>query len=169
MEHDDLTDTTMTGAEVQDMVGFSDGHKFYQALMPVPVFDAQIKVDGGGRVFSLNAVGDFVFFLPVPLALGSLTLHIDQIIVGVRDADAGDYVDRVLLRYTEQDGDLTTALDDGTNRTAKGAYTYGDGGAGVVDPEDTTGHALVMVYLIGSITTPSDLDIGVVSARCWYE
>jgi len=99
--------------------------------------------------------------LPLPSTLGALSLHIDAVRLDVYDADADDYINSVRLWRYKHDG-YVEDLNDGTNRTAAGQYTY------TFTAADCAGYGVgINVFCV--CTTVEQLRFGPIKVRCWYE
>jgi hypothetical protein len=107
---------------------------------------------------------NIVYKFPLPVIIGDKNLVINTINLEIDDADAGDYVDDVIILAREDYNTQDTAYSDGTNRTAAGSYSYDLN-------EITIGgtYESFVVYVKCQNTNASDLDITNVRIEYWYE
>ena len=126
--------------------------------------DGLIKVVGG--IYTIGAGPATIyasFVIPLPCAKGSLKLYIDNIIIGITDADASNYLTQIYLYGISADTS-TSVYTSGTNRTSAGTYTYDTSDA------DMSSYAAAEIWLrIESDTSGSDFDFYKIGATCYYD
>jgi hypothetical protein len=161
-----LTDVTMTGAELEDALAFGSGNVVEFTCPYSGDNPSGCLLPNTGLVTGAGGTdGSAYFHLPVPYSLGSLTLKITHVTVDVWSGDATDYIDQINVYATDWDT-FATLHTDLTN--------VGDGGAETVTQalsggtEDVSVYRSVNVRLYCVCTTLGDLDIGGVTLRGYY-
>lgn len=103
------------------------------------------------------------FELLTPTTKGSLKLYISEAKVGLRDADAGDYITALsVYGYTDQ-STSTLVYTEGTDRTSPATVTYPIGAT------DMSTYLSVKVVLNLICTNATDIDISFVRMKCYYD
>lgn len=127
------------------------------------ITDNPTKVVYNAAVFSNVDGTDLLlrYMCPLPTAKGSLKLYVDDVRVGVKDADDGDYLSDVAVygvKYTE----ITVLNNDATNRTSANTYTYS------FTAKDASSYDCVIVRLQLACADANDVDITSVELKCYY-
>ena len=104
-----------------------------------------------------------VWALPIPAVKGGLSLHIDEVRVGVRDADGANYLDQfsVIASIDHINNDLVHF--SGTNRTFADEFTYSIGDT------DMSSYLSIKIRLDFVVGTGGAMYISFVRMHCWYE
>jgi len=125
-------------------------------------YPAKIKASGGW-MSNVDAQDMYVLFnLPMPTTKGSLKLYISGLRLVIFDADATDYVTQVIIYPMKETGAAAAILQDTTDRTAQGDYTY------TFTAADCSTYDLISVYVQTVNTDAADLDFGPPLIRCYY-
>jgi len=153
--HDDLDDTTLTGAYLEDLLSFGSTNSAWYALMPLRSTATIAFRDAGYGATNVVTTGGslyLVWWCGLPTNKGGLKLYVNTTRVVIIDADANDYVSRVITRGV--DGAAVTSIDDdGTNRQAAGDWDYD------LADHDCSGYDRVYVLVEGDCSgTAADLD-----------
>jgi hypothetical protein len=166
MEHDDLTDTTLTGAYLEDLLMFGSGNATW-----VPCIFEMIgnstgtvgKAHGNYPTIQNTDGTDFtlMFHLPIPSVKGSLKLYVGDVRVNLWDVDAGDYVTAVYV-YGVTYNSATIVHQDLTNLTTIDSHTVSFGAA------DFSSYPMVGVRIDVEATNAADFNITSVEAECYY-
>jgi hypothetical protein len=165
MEHDDLTDTTLTGAYLEDLLMFGSANAAWVPFIFEVTLDGANDIGGSSLRLANEGANDsyWLFVLPLPTNKGGLKLHIADIRLDVMLADADDYVDLLLVQAVSNAGTLEV-VNDTTDRTAQGEYTY------AVTPDlDVSGHSLIRGRILTKQTTTDELIITGLFASCYYD
>lgn len=113
--------------------------------------------------------GNFVFSfqLPLPTTRGGLSLFINNIIVGLADAEATDYLDRVRVLGLTDENSFDTVFDDGDDFNAPAEIDYSSEGdwAG---PYDMSSYRAFTILMEAITDTPSAFDISYVLCDVYY-
>ena len=175
LDEDDMaTDSNTQAATQQSIKAYTDAANMIgsgnSAWVPcmLQMGEDNIFTTGGTTIKNIgSANGVHAWYLPLPRTRGGLDLYINSIKVTVWDADANDIIDHVYAYglSTDADGAASTLFtNDGTNRTAKGTYTYAIAGA----PLDISDYHTVNVALVCIHTGAGELDITSVRIECYY-
>jgi len=125
--------------------------------------DTRIYISGTNYSNSGATDEQMIFDLGgTPHIKSTLKLYISGLRVHVADADADDYVDIALLVATDYTGNLQL-LNDSTNRTAAGDYTYSFAAVDV----STYDSIRLRLYLF--CTNAGEIDISSVEVQCYYD
>jgi len=103
------------------------------------------------------------YIIPLPPVIGILKLYIESVRVGIQNADAGDYLDRVRLVQWTAYSTISVKLDDGTNRTTPEEYDYDFAAV------DFSGSKTNIVFLDCFATNAGDLNIAFVEVKYYYD
>lgn len=103
------------------------------------------------------------FAIPLPVTKGTKSLYIDAIIIGVEDADAGDYIDNAYLKKWTAYGTSSTEQTDATNRTSAAEVEFS------FTAEDLSDAKRVVVQVDVVATDANDLDISYVLVQYYYD
>jgi hypothetical protein len=165
MEHDDLTDTTLTGAQLEDLLMFGSGNTTWYPCSWIghsgTTRDYYISL-GTGHISNLNANdAGLRFDLMTPTVKGGLKLYITGSRVVINDADAGDYIDTTTV-YGYTNSALTALNQDATDYNSPAVW---DDTFGAVDCSSYNG---VFVFLNTVVTDANDLDLAGVFLQCYY-
>lgn len=164
-----LTDTTLTGAYLEDLLMFGSANA---AWVPLVMFAARefsyIRGTGGGLMQNVGADDiTLELSLPLPTNKGGLKLYISSLKFGVADADATDYITTVRV-YGMNGNSAGAQLDiDTTNHSSAGDKTF----AGAVIPAgtiDCSGYQSIIFTFSCTNTDANDMDIGNFRAECYY-
>lgn len=124
---------------------------------------------GAGRLIRNSGGTDFSVLLVVPLktTLGPLKLYIDDVRVAIKDADANDYLDNMILRgwvgVTQTDEENIA-----TNTTTPTDLHYNlDGGWG--GPFDMSAYDSVVIYIAIIATNANEFEISFLNVGFYYD
>jgi hypothetical protein len=166
MEHDDLTDTTITGAYLEDLLMFGSGNAAYvpcalEGTDRDPSTEWEHSVTG--IIENKFAAGTqyYTFVCPMPTNKGSLKLYVAGTTLSVAVADATDYSTAVTVYGCT--GATNDSLDsDATNRTAAGDHVN------TFTAVDASGYALVKVRVAVVGAAADEFQFNGVSLKCYY-
>jgi hypothetical protein len=162
-DHDELEDTTMTGAQLEESQMFGSANAAWvPCAFEGGVFHARYEFGVTGSIANTTGA-DPQYFYHVPLAplKGSLKLYISGTRIGLSDADAANRVAQTILRgFT---GTATSALD--TDNTSKETIAEHEDTFTAVD---CSGQDKVQVHLLTAVNLGNALDVDFVSVRCYY-
>jgi hypothetical protein len=161
---DDLDDTTLTGAYLEDLLMFGSANAAWCPTIPVGNSDAE-TIDVDGNMFSQGAGADryWLFVLPQPTNKGGLKLYVKGTRTGVSDGDANNYINNIYLIGAKYDG--ATTVD--TN-----ADDIGEGGAEIdtdtYGPYDMSSYEQVQLVVHTEANAANALDISSIELHCYY-
>jgi len=107
--------------------------------------------------------GYMVFEIPLPPTYAGYGLNIDQIEIGLQDADASNYITYMYLTGVSAYDTATTLVSDPNNYTTPGTVTYN------VGPFDLSSYVRVTIRIGFVVATAGDFAISYVRARVWYD
>jgi len=115
------------------------------------------------RVANWNATDNWLYFyLPLPTSKGNLKLYVDAVRVGLRDADANDYVTHTGVRAIPSTGALGVIHSDDTDLNAPGEFDQ------TFTAYDCSAYNIIGVILGTVVSTALDLEM-IVLLRCYYD
>ena len=159
----DLSDLEDT---MEAYLAIGSANKKYKTCILENVWSAWSYMRGVDS-YTNSGSSDFTLCFAVPLdpTLGSKKLYIDSVQVGIEDADANDYVDRVLIKdwLTYNTHVSPLPLDDSTNRTASGEYDYD------FTAHDFSSSKRIYILVTCVATTASELDVSYVRVQYYYD
>ena len=164
---DDLDDTTLTGALLEDLLMFGSANA---AFVPCPfetmgASGMQIKayIDPTSQALTNTDAQtmSFYFRCPKPTVKGGLKLYVDDMRIGVQDADATNYVTAVYIYGMNYTG-ATEINVSGTNRTSANTYTYAFAAV------DASSYDSVLVRVLVVTADAAALDLTSVELLCYY-
>ena len=97
------------------------------------------------------------------LTMGALHLHIDQVILGLYDADGDDYVTTMVVVEWTAFNSLSEIVNDGTNIQGPQEYIYN------FATKDLGAYKRVFVRFSIASNVVNELDIAFVRVRYWYQ
>ena len=157
MEHDDLTDSTMTGAQLEDLLMFGAANAAWVPMVFAGHNNAGVQesTQWGGYFRNLDATGMLIAFtLGIPFVKGTLAMTITDIRLEIPDADAAAYVTR-----TRCWSDGVLKVDDGTDYNTIDTFD--------IDITDCNPTKSFMVYLDCVNDAIAELQLAVL-AKCYY-
>lgn len=164
MELDDLTDVgSLTGPQLEDSLMFGSGNSAFVPCI-LELEDQVGKISMAWHTAFQNVDGTnftVMFRCPLPTVKGSLKLYVGDVRVGIQDADAGDYLDNVIVGGIVYNT-VTTINSDTTNRTAANTYTYD------FAPADASSYDSVALRLQVIATNAGDFNLTSVELECYY-
>ena len=108
--------------------------------------------------------GVIIWGIPLPLTLGSKKLYVNSINVGLKVADAGDYLTRIrLFGWTAYDAAITTIFNDATDKIAAAELDY-DFAA-----EDMSSYRRILIFINFFATNVNDFQINYVRVKYYYD
>jgi len=112
-----------------------------------------------------NVAGNtwWTYKLPLPTNRGALKLYCKDVQVDISAADANDYLNQLLLQGVDYNS-TDEPINDGTNRTAAGQYTYTNAVA-----DDMSSYTNVLVSLLVFTTTAGEFSVRSVLVECYYD
>lgn len=145
-----------------NMIGIANA-----AYIPMNLWGADIAANMVlvGNYLTNNDATNYhnVWALPIPAVKDGLSLHMDAVLVGVRDADGANYLDQfTLVGYTDH-FNIDLIHFSNINRTTADEYTYSIGDT------DMSTYLSIKVRLDFIIATGGAMDISFVRMHCWYE
>ena len=159
-----LADESLTSTQISDFLMFGSANAIF---VPCVFYGSdQVGKHVGSRYQKISNVDatdiHMMYNLPLPLTKGSLKLYVDNIVVGVADADANNYVDTIYLYgWTDHDSISDIENVDVTLNSAQ-SYTWSRSAT------DCSGYKQVGVTLDIFATDANALDISWVLAYCYY-
>lgn len=156
------SDATLTGAQLEDLLMFGVANAAWVPMVYEVNYTSAVLVRGESSQLTNvgNVDGYWVFNLAQPPVKGSLKLQISGLRIVVLDADADDYVTHAYLTGV---GDTNNViLNDGTDRTSPDTYDY------TFTAEDMSAAHTVRAVIQTVNTNAAGLNLGTVSARCYY-
>ena len=103
------------------------------------------------------------FELLLPRAKGSLKLYIGDVRIGLKDADAGDYITAVYVYGYTDHASSSTITSDATDKTTPAIVTY------TIAATDASSYYSVKIALSLVCTNAADIDISFVHMLCYYD
>jgi hypothetical protein len=166
--HSDLSDTTLTGAYLEDLLMFGSANAVW-----VPCnFDGWTgqRPDAGAVGYrNVDATNpSWQFCLPLPTSKGSLKLYCSGVKVSIFDADAAAYVDLIRVMGMDTTTPFTAVYTDTTNMTSQDEWKSDDELGAWGAATDMSGYGQVKVFLNIVVDAAYELDINYVSVKCYY-
>ena len=121
----------------------------------------------GDREVSVNATGSpwiTYFLVNYPTSIGGLKLYVDDIRYYLYDADASNYVTRVIGRATKDDGTRLDFIDDATDDTTTGERTVSNAAA-----DDVSDYQHVSVQMQLEVATANEVGCSYVALEVYYD
>jgi hypothetical protein len=164
----DLDDTTLTGAYLEDLLMFGSANAAWVPLVFMHDADATKVKFIDGRIINVDGTDDtFEMLLPLPCVKGSLKLYIKSLKYYVYDADAGDYLDSVRISGINT-GTRTDIDTDDIDRNSAGDITF----SGATFPAaeiDASSYQSIIVKFTCVFTNANDFDLTNVRMQCYYD
>jgi hypothetical protein len=154
--------TGFTLTQLEDLLMYGSANA---AWVPCQYVGATVPTDFYMQTYGLVAAAAstaWVWFdLPLPTTKGTLKLYCTGARIDLQDADANNYIDRMITRY-RSDAGVQNLSDNSTNRTAQGTFT--DSFAAVDCSPGTTCYVRLLVSTNGA----DNLKIASVEMQCYY-
>ncbi len=171
-------DTTMTGAQLEDLTSFTSTNKGEIPMTPVPFNGDNYNFTNAANIRSSNDGGTHTldFALPLPYTLGALTLHIDQIRFKMVNADGSAFFENMRLWAVGVTSPADTKIwESTTNITSGGLKTFDldtDGTTTLTLTNNDLGtpyKTMFMNILIDKGTSSTQPEFSPILMRFWYE
>lgn len=160
MEHNDLTDTTMTGPQIEDSAMFGGSNAEYVPMMPIP-FGTVMK-ESWAIESTVTGTQYFYWRLPLPTTRGGLKLYVVGWEIGTQDADASNRIDDVHVYGTVYNAN--TGIDSYGNTITTVTRTPDTWGTAV----DCSSYNIVQGRMDLIIATAANLNITYWNLLCYY-
>lgn len=145
-------------------LGVGEQHKFWQScIFEQDSTSSKLTQTDGSSIIN-NGSTDFYFLFRCPLQTvkGMFRLHIDMLIVSLRAAGAGDYIDHIVVGGNTR-ASTTTIHSDATNKTSPDTVYY------KFTATDCGDYTSVGGYIQVVCTTFNTIKINDFLLRCWYD
>ena len=165
-----LSDVSLTGAQLEEMLAFTDGNPIQiPCLFVGNNQDGQAGyVMGAGIVTGKASVANptYEYHIVYPTVLGTLSLTLIDLEISLFDADGSDFITRTRIFGTKQ-STQTNKFDDLTNFATAGIINTGDELAALTN-FDASGFSTIAIFIEAIQATDGQLDIGGVNLTGYY-
>lgn len=159
-----LSDESITSTQIADLLMFGSANSAYVPFIYELAAIASTSVLASGlRHAGATAQDDYwVYTLPLPTTKGGLKLYCKDAVLKINTADATDYVDILLIEAVTR-ASTAGIVNDDTNRTAAGDYTYT-----VANAVDCSSYDVVRARIKTIQATASQLIVSSLKIECYY-
>ena len=165
------SDVALTGAFNEDLHMYTSANA---ALVPL-VLEYPTYVTSAANVFRIGGQGQYInlgstnfglmFIIPLPTNKGGLSLHVDDIVFQLYDADGNDKVTGLFLYGFLPTGAIGTLLSSSTAgwSSAPAEHTWSRSAT------DVTGYRAIKLFVTIEATTNLQFELNSLQALCYYD